>query len=309
MSLTEEGPLTARLTTLAPIPRPAWLSEQVWPFATSQLDVGSSSLAVTDVGQGPVLLFVHTGFWSFIWRDVMTPLAPDFRCICFDAPGTGQSARVAPEAVTLESAARAAAHVIERLGLEQVTLVVHDLGGPSGLAGAALTPERIRGIAAVNAFGWHPTGAAFRGMLALVGSAALREFDVLTDLLPRVTSTTFGVGRHLDATSRRAFRAGIGREGVRSFHRYLRDARHSDALYERVAGALGGAFKELPLLTIFGERNDPLGFQARWKALFPNAQQVIVPRGNHFPMCDAPDLVAETIRTWHRERVAVEAWR
>jgi pimeloyl-ACP methyl ester carboxylesterase len=71
--------------------------------------------------------------------------------------------------------------------------------------------------------------------------------------------------------------------------------------------ALTGSSKDLPLITIFGERNDPLGFQPRWKELFPRAQQVLVPRGNHFPMCDAPDLVAETIRVWYRERVASEA--
>jgi pimeloyl-ACP methyl ester carboxylesterase len=52
-------------------------------------------------------------------------------------------------------------------------------------------------------------------------------------------------------------------------------------------------------LTIFGERNDPFGFQARWKALFPDAQQFVIPRGNHFPMCDDPQFVAETISSWH----------
>src|SRR5438034_9198749 len=111
-SLTQDGNLTVRLKALLAIPRPAWLSEQVWPFGTCRLDVDGSMLAVTDVGEGPVLLFVHTGFWSFIWRDVITRLAPDFRCICFDAPGTGQSSRVAPGVVTVENAARAAAQVI-----------------------------------------------------------------------------------------------------------------------------------------------------------------------------------------------------
>lgn len=65
----------------------------------------------------------------------------------------------------------------------------------------------------------------------------MRALDVVTNLLPQLTSTTFGVGRHLDGASRRAFRAGIGRDGVRALHFYLRDARHSDAWCERVAGA------------------------------------------------------------------------
>ena len=91
---------------------------------------------------------------------------------------------------------------------------------------------------------------------------------------------------------------------MRAFHYYLRDARNCDALYERVESALAGPFRGLPLLTIFGERNDPLRFQPRWKALFPDAQQVVIARGNHYPMCDDPDLVARTISAWHRERLA-----
>jgi len=46
--------------------------------------------------------------------------------------------------------------VIERLDLENLTIVVHDLGGLAGLAGAARTPERVRRIAAINTFGWRP---------------------------------------------------------------------------------------------------------------------------------------------------------
>jgi haloalkane dehalogenase len=211
---------------------------------------------------------------------------------------------VPKRATRLDDSSRAVTAVIERLDLQNLTLVVHDLGGPVGLAGAARTPERVRGIAAINTFGWRPSGVAFRGMLALMGSALIREIDVATDFLPWLASTNFGAGRHLDEPSRRAYRAGIGRQGLRAFHYYLRDARNCDALYERVESALTGPFRGLPLLTIFGERNDPLGFQPRWKGLFPDAHQVVVTNGNHYPMCDDPDLVARTIQAWHRERVA-----
>lgn len=299
-SLVEIAPMT-------PLPRPAWLPESVWPFETSSLEFEGSRIAVTDVGRGPVLLFVHTGFWSFIWRDVFLRLAPDFRCIGFDAPGTGQSGRLPADQISLESASRAMTAVVQRLHLEEITLVVHDLGGPSGVAGAARTPERFRGLCAINAFAWEPSGALFRSMLALMGSRAVTELDALTGILPRVTASAFGVGRNMDETSRRAFRSGIGTQGARSFHAYLQSARASDELYGDVESALAGVFRPLPVLTIFGERNDPLGFQPRWKALFPDAEQVVVSGGNHFPMCDDPDLVANAIREWHGERVALRS--
>jgi pimeloyl-ACP methyl ester carboxylesterase len=288
---------------LTPIGRPSWLPESVWPFSTSSIEVEGSRIAVTECGQGPVLLFVHTGMWSFIWRDVMLRLSADFRCVCFDAPGTGQSERLPRREIKLERAARVTTQVIEQLGLADLTLVVHDLGGISGIAGAARFPERVRGLCAVNAFAWRPTGSLFRGMLALMGSGAVREIDAQTGLLARITATWFGVGRHLDQASRRAFLAGIGRDGLRAFHSYLGDARRCEALYEEIGRALAGQFRGLPLLTIFGERNDPLGFQKRWKQLFPQARQVLVTKGNHFPMCDDPEFVANNIRDWHRDFV------
>jgi haloalkane dehalogenase len=200
----------------------------------------------------------------------------------------------------LANSARAVTAVIQALDLTNVTLVIHDSSGPPALAAAARTPERIRGIVGVNTFGWKPAGRLFRGMLALMGSSTMRRIDVATGLLARVTATTFGVGRHLDAASRRAYRAGLTRS-LGAFHDYLGRARFSDQTYDEVARALTGPFRRLPVLTIFGERNDPLGFQPQWKRLFPSARQIVIPNGNHFPMCDDPDFVAETIRSWHHQ--------
>ena len=301
---SERRPANYTGAPLVSLRRPQWLPESVWPFQTSTLKVEGSRIAITDVGQGPVLLFVHTGFWSFIWRDVISRLAPDFRCICFDAPGTGQSDRLRGRSISLEKASRALTAVIQGLNLEDITLVVHDLGGPTGIAGAARVAERIRGLCAVNAFAWKPSGKLFRGMLAVMGSAPMREFSAWTGILTRVTSSAFGVGLHLNESSRKAFYAGVGRQGVRAFHGYLRDARKSEAIYGELDRALTGPFQNLPLLTIFGERNDPLGFQPHWKQLFSDARQVVVAKGNHFPMCDDPDLVAASIREWHRDSIS-----
>jgi pimeloyl-ACP methyl ester carboxylesterase len=113
--------------------------------------------------------------WSFIWRDVMVRLAGEFRCICIDAPGSGQSERLPKNEIKLRRSSHAVTEVIQQLALTDLVLVVHDLGGPAGIAGAAPAADRIRGIAAVNTFGWRPSGGAFRGMLALMGSAWFRE--------------------------------------------------------------------------------------------------------------------------------------
>jgi len=285
------------------LPRPNWLPKSVWPFDTFALNVDGIDLAVTDVGSGPTLLLVHIGAWSFIWRDLMIRLAGDFRCVCFDAPGSGRSDPLPASQTTLERAARAASGVIQELNLTEFTLVAHDLGGTSGLAAVAAMPERVRGIVAMNTFGWRPSGAAFRGMLRIMGGGMIREIDAATNFIARIASTSFGVGRHMDAASRVAFRTGTAAQGRRAFHYYMRDARRCDALYEKIRAALTGPLAQQPMLTMFGERNDPFHFQREWKELFPDAVELVISKGNHFPMCDAPDTVAKAIRSWHAIRV------
>lgn len=292
--------MAATEVRVKPFGRPAWLPADVWPVETMALDVDGSVVGVSEVGHGPALLF-YTGIGSFIWRDVMVRLSEDFRCITVDPPGIGLSAPIPRSDATLARSARTVVATIDALDLNDLTLVAHDSGGPPALAAAGRRATRVRGLVGVNTFGWRPSGAAFRGMLALIGSSVTRQFSLTTGALARLTATSFGVGRQLNEASRRAYRAGL-QKSMSVFHDYLNDARNSN-LYEEVDRAIGGPLARLPLLTIFGERNDPLKFQPQWKARFPTARQIVVPQGNHFPMCDAPDLVADEIRRWYGECV------
>ena len=291
------------MKTLAALDRPSWLPPSAWPWQPYTLSHPGGRVAVTDTGKGPTLLFVHVGSWSFVWRDVLLRLQNDFRCVAIDAPGCGLSDRVPTP--TLAQAGGAVTAVIDALQLRDVTLVAHDLGGPAGFLAAARRADRIAALAAVNCFAWTPTGAAFRGMLAEMGSAPVRELDAATGVLARVTSTSFGVGRHWSRHDRAVFRAGIDAPARRAWHAYFRDARGAQALYAEVDAALRGALADRALLTIFGQFNDPLRFQPRWKALFPTAHQVKVRRGNHFPMCDDPDLVASALKSFVERNTSV----
>ena len=292
--------MSATAVATKALQRPAWLPDRVWPFNTMAVDVDRSIIGVSEAGRGPALLF-YTGIGSFVWRDVMMRLSTDFHCVTLDPPGIGLSAPAFRSEATLKRSARAVAGVIEALDLRDLTLVVHDTGGPAAFAAAARLSGRIRGIVGVNTFGWRPSGAAFRGMLALMGSGIVRQISLTTGALSRLTATSFGVGRHLDEASRSAYRAGL-QTGMSAFHDYLHDALSSD-VYDEAAHGFAGPLGRLPLLTIFGERNDPLKFQPRWRALFPDVRQRVVANGNHFPMCDAPEYVADQIRRWHREHV------
>ena len=144
------------------------------------VETHDSRIDVTDVGHGPVLLLAHVGTWSFIWRDLVTRLSPDFRCISFDAPGTGLTEDRLRGPVTPERASDAISAIIRALDLRDITLVAHDLGGPAAIAAVAGMPDRVRALVAMNTFGWRPSGAPLRTMLAIIGNPLMREFDALT---------------------------------------------------------------------------------------------------------------------------------
>lgn len=82
------------MKSLAALDRPSWLSSSAWPWQPYLLSHHQGGIAVTDIGDGPAVLFVHVGSWSFVWRDVLLRLANDFRCVAIDAPGCGLSDRL-----------------------------------------------------------------------------------------------------------------------------------------------------------------------------------------------------------------------
>ena len=147
------------MKTLATLDRPSWLPSSAWPWDAYALNLPQGRIAVTDMGRGPALLFVHVGTWSFVWRDVLLRLQNDFRCVTVDAPGCGLSDRLPMP--TLAQAGDAVTAVVDALQLRDVTLVAHDLGGPPGFLAAARRADRIAALAAVNCFAWTPTGPAF----------------------------------------------------------------------------------------------------------------------------------------------------
>jgi pimeloyl-ACP methyl ester carboxylesterase len=283
--------------------RPRWLSPDAYPFTVRHLELGDRTVAYVDEGDGPTLLFVHAGLWSFVFRDVITRLRGDFRCVTLDFPGYGLSPAGSHD-LSLDDLAHLLGEFVTTLDLRGVTVVAHDLGGPVALAMAARDADRVAGLVLANTFAWTPDRRALRAMLRLVGSRPMQAFGAATNLVPRLTATRFGVGRRLSPTGRATFLGPFADRAVRRrFHALMGSVLPERELTEEVADATATVLRDLPVLTIFGERNDPFGFQRRHAATFPDHTGVVVAGGNHFPMMDDPDLFATTMQTWHAERV------
>jgi haloalkane dehalogenase len=290
------------------IDRPSWLDPEQWPFALRRFehrrpDGTSLPIHYTDEGSGPVLVFVHAGMWSFIWRDTIAALRSDFCCISLDFPGTGLSSGYRRD-VDLSTFPDIVNAVLDHRGVARATFVIHDLGGVVGVLAAAARPDRIEGLVATNSFAWPPDRRSLKTMLAIVGSRTAAATLGTARVVPRMTRSKMGVGRHYDRADKRAFFGPYRRRRfARNFHYAMRSARQSVELYETAETALRDVAAGLPALTVFGEKNDPFGFADRWRSIFPEVESWTVPAGNHFPMCDDPDGYAAHLRDWHHAQV------
>ena len=122
----------ATLSAEPPASTPAWVDREAFPFRSRFLELAPGRrVHYIDEGQGDVLLFVHgTPTWSFEWRHVIRALSRTHRCVAIDNLGFGLSDRPRDFDYSPESHARVLRAFVERLGLGDITLVVHDFGGP-----------------------------------------------------------------------------------------------------------------------------------------------------------------------------------
>ena len=108
---------------------------------------------------GPVMLLMHgMPTWSYLYRDMIPLLvAAGYRCIAPDHLGFGRSDKpVDPHWYTIARHTEVLTSLIAELDLQRITLVCQDWGGPTGLAQAAMMPERFDRLLIMNTWLHHP---------------------------------------------------------------------------------------------------------------------------------------------------------
>jgi haloalkane dehalogenase len=119
--------------------------------ALDTVEVGGRKLAYREAGEGPAVLLVHG--WptsSFLWRDVMPAIARERRVLALDLPGFGGSDKATDVTYTYRFYTDAIEGFLDALGIEDVALGLHDLGGPVGVRFALDNPERVRALGLTN---------------------------------------------------------------------------------------------------------------------------------------------------------------
>jgi haloalkane dehalogenase len=152
-----------------------------FPFAPHYRQHDGLRLAHLDEGQGAPVLFMHgEPTWSFLWRKVMPPVIDaGFRAIAPDHAGFGRSDKPMDlDWYTYDRHTEMTGSLLEELDLRDVTMVVHDWGGPIGLRIAVEQPDRVSRLVVMDTglfTGHQPMSDAW---------IAFRDFVARTEDLP-----------------------------------------------------------------------------------------------------------------------------
>ncbi len=250
-----------------------------------------------DEGQGaPVLLLHGEPTSSFLWRNIV-PQLPG-RKIAPDLIGFGRSDK--PEDIGWYSYDRhvdSIARLVAELDLRELTLVVHDWGGPIGLRVAVEEPERIERLVILNTGigGGRPpseTWLRFRDVVRQLGGAL--DIGRLVE-----AGTAQGLSDEVRGAYDAPFPTPESKAGVLAFPELVpthRDHPNARAM-NRVLEAL--TLWEKPTLVVWGAEDTvlPSALAERFVELIPGARGPLLVEGaSHFLQEDKPDDVADAIR-------------
>lgn len=247
------------------------------------LDDGAK-VAVTDVGEGPAILFAHClGGCRAIWAPLIERLQDRYRCIAYDLRGQGESTAT-PGPYTMDQLADDALNLLDRLGVERCVFAGISMGGMVAQQLALRRPERVKAlILADTAPGFDAAGRASwderivqlqrEGLAPLVETMMGRWFT--DEFRARRSDLVATVAARLEATDLGGYLASCA--AIRDFDVRAR-------LHEIAA----------PTLVLCGE-NDPSTPLPLSRALaegIPGARLIVYPGLRHLPVLEAPASVS-----------------
>lgn len=274
-----------------------------YPWEPRYRDHDGLRLAHVDEGDGPPVVMLHgQPTWGYLFRKLIPPLLDHgHRCVVPDLPGFGRSDKPLDQGwYSIDRHVAALGSLIEDLDLRDVTLVMHDWGGPLGLRLAAVEmPERIARLVVMDSVltGDEELGEFWRGFRDVVMNRALIPAGRIVrmgcvDRPPREVAAAY------DAP----FPDGASQAGVRAFPGlipFTPDAPGAD-LIRATTDALAGDRR--PALTMWAE-SDPIFPRERFapqlgEILPAGGEPLTVERAGHFLQEDRGEWIGRLIAGW-----------
>lgn len=276
-----------------------------------RLRVLDGEIAYVDLGSGAPAVFLHGNpTSSYLWRNVLPHVAPQARCLAPDLIGMGQSGRNPSGAYRFADHARYLDAWFDALELRDVVLVVHDWGSALGFHWARRHPDRVAGIAYMEAIvrpvAWAewPENArkVFQAMRSPAGEEMVLAKNVFVErILPA------SILRKISEEEMAVYRApfaepGEARRPTLAWPREIPvEGEPADvvALVEDYAKHF--AQSGLPKLFVNAEPGSILvGAQREFCRLWPNQREVTV-KGTHFIQEDSPHEIGRAVADFVRD--------
>jgi pimeloyl-ACP methyl ester carboxylesterase len=282
----------------------SWLDKTKYPFTSKFFEVGAHKLHYIDEGQGETLLFVHgTPSWSFDYRNIVKDLSRSYRCIAIDHIGFGLSDKPAHFDYSTQNHSKTLEKFILDKQLSNLTLVVHDFGGPIGLNFAIQHPERVDQLVILNSWLWSSkTAPEFIKLSKVLKSPLLPFLYRYLNFSPRfILPQSFGDRKISNKTLKqytKPFAGKTQRNGALAFARsLLNDQDWFEQLWNKKQ-----AISSKPTLFIWGLKDPVIKPKNLDKFLsgFPNSQVIKLESSGHFPQEEEPEKVVEAIRGFMR---------
>ncbi len=122
-----------------------------FPFSSQYMGVHGSQIHYIEEGTGDPILFLHGNpTWSYLWRNIIPAVSNVGRAVAMDLIGMGRSDKPDIE-YRFEDHAKYVEGFIERLGLRNLTLVLHDWGSALGFHYARRHPSNVKALAFLEA--------------------------------------------------------------------------------------------------------------------------------------------------------------
>ncbi len=277
-------------------------------------EVNGLKMAYVEAGQGssPSIVFLHGNpTSSYLWRNIMPHVADLGRCIAPDLIGMGDSDKLpdsGPERYTFVEHQRYLDGLLDQLTLgNEVVLVIHDWGSALGFDWARRHPQRVKGVAYMEAIvrpmrwsDWNEAARpVFQGLRSSAGEQMVLEKNIFVErVLPG------SIERQLSddemAEYRRPFLSpGEDRRPTLTWPRQIPlDGEPEDVVQIVEAYARYFSASDLPKLLVSAEPGAILiGEQLKFCRAWRNQTEVTV-AGSHFIQEDSAEEIGSALRSW-----------
>lgn len=283
-----------------------WIDRDEYPFASHYFRVPAGNLHYVDEGSGAPIVMVHGNpTWSFLYRKLIKRLRSDYRCIAMDHLGFGLSDKPRDWSYLPKDHAANLMALIKGLKLKNITLIVQDWGGPTGLSYAVAYPENVARIIIMNTWCWpvnhDPYYIAFSGFVGgPIGRMLIRRYNFFARSIMR---QAFGDKRKLSAAAHEHYLRALAnpeeRKGCFIFPKQIiASTPWLDQLWSHIS-----TLNNKPTLIVWGMKD--IAFREkelqRWERTFPEARTVRLSSVGHFPQEEAPDELTDAVVPFLRE--------